>query len=200
MSVRVIPLGIDLMRLHSVTRAPGTFIEDLEEDEAEWFSRTDRSYFAGESGYSLQMAKALMAGERRGEHPRFEQAFSRLISQHVGQRLENGSWGEQDDELFSLLSRWFQLVDAPAYLSMDTLVHGQSFIAGLAATGRWFEPEEVDDIDGFFLELEEDLREEALEELDLWDPEPLQNACSELEGWFSECSSRGWGLMLFAYY
>ncbi len=200
MSVRVVPLGIDPMRLRSVTRDPRSFVEDLEEDEPAWFERADRSYFSSQPGYSARMARALMTGERHGEHPRFEGSFSKLVSQHVGQRLESGSWREQDDELMVLLSRWLEIVEAPERLAVETLVQGQSFIAGLVAVGRWFEPEEVDEVDGFFLELEEDARQDALEELDLWDPAPLQKACDELEGWFSECSSRGWGLMLFASY
>jgi|GEM_PF-4650640 hypothetical protein len=200
MSIRVIPLGIDPMRLQTVTRDPRSFVEDLEEDEPAWFARADRSYFSSEEGYSARMACALMTGERHGEHPRFEGSFLRLVSQHVGQRLESGSWRDQDDELLLLLSRWLQLVDAPERLAMETLVHGQSFIAGLVAAGGWFEPEEVDEVDGFFLELDEEMRQEALEELDLWDPSLLRKACNELEGWFSECSSRGWGLMLFASY
>ena len=54
MSVRVVPLGIDPMRLRSVTRDPRSFIEDLEEDEPAWFERADRSYFSSQPGYSAR--------------------------------------------------------------------------------------------------------------------------------------------------
>ena len=67
MSVRVVPLGIDPMRLRSVTRDPRSFVEDLEEDEPAWFERADRSYFSSQPGYSVRMARALMTGERHGE-------------------------------------------------------------------------------------------------------------------------------------
>ena len=195
------PHGVDPQRLHAVRAHPEEALVALREDDAASLAALDEGFapwLRAHGGASLEVARALLRDEVVAPALRgLCMELGGLLGQHIGQPLPALAWQEWEEELGAGLDEWLEAVEAPACLRAPRLMDGQRlWPIPEPGTGCFYSPQEVDELDGFFMELEEEEREQAWAQLQRWERRALRPMVAELEGWLAECSSRGWGLWL----